>query len=295
MAEPTRRRRSPLLWFVLPAGLVLLAVDLGPMLYALRASFTFWRLIEPGSENDFAGLANYADILGSGEFWSAVGVTVTYAAGSIACGLVFGTAVALALDLDFHARGFFRAAMMIPMVVTPSVIGIFWKLLYEGENGVFNTALHGLGLPGVPWLGLGMALPSMVITDVWQTTPFFMLVILAGLQAIDPSLVEAGRVDGTTRWQGFRHILLPHLVPYMLIAAAFRAIAAMGDFDKIWLLTAGGPGVRTTTITIYAYKTGFSAFDIGRTAAIATIFVAIVLLVSAPLLRHLFRTAAAEA
>jgi multiple sugar transport system permease protein len=181
------------------------------------------------------------------------------------------------------------------MVITPSVIGIFWKLLYEQESGVFNAVLHALGLPGVRWLGLNMALPSMVITDVWQTTPFFMLVILAGLNAIDSSLIEAGRVDGTTRWQSFRYILLPHLVPYMLIAASFRAIAAMGDFDKIWLLTAGGPGVRTTTITIYAYKTGFSAFDIGRTAAIAWIFVVIVLAVSAPLLRHLFRTAAADA
>jgi multiple sugar transport system permease protein len=291
---PRRRLRGQAAWFILPAGLVLLVVYLGPMLYALQASFTHWVLVEPGSEDDPAGLSNYVDILRSRVFWEAVRVTVSYAASSIACGLVLGTAMAMALNLDFYGRTIFRAMMMIPMVITPSVIGIFWKLLYEQESGVFNAALQALGLPGVAWLSLGMALPSMVIMDVWQTTPFFMLVILAGLNSIDPSLIEAGRVDGAGAWQNFRYVLLPHLIPYMLIAASFRAIAAMGDFDKIWLLTAGGPGDQTTTITIYAYKTGFSSFDIGRTAAIAWIFVVIVLIVSAPLLRYLFRTAASE-
>lgn len=294
-----RRDRSAALpgaafWFILPAVLVLLAIYLGPMLYALEASFTRWALVLPGSENDPAGLDNYIEVLGSGEFWNAVRVTITYAACSIACGLVLGTALAMALNLDFFWRSFFRSVMMIPMVITPAVIGIFWKLLYEQESGVFNRLLGALGLPGVPWLGLDMALPSIIVMDVWQTTPFFMLVILAGLQAVNEDLLDAARVDGASRGQLFRFILVPHLLPYMLIAAAFRLIASMGDFDKIWLLTAGGPGSATTTITIFTYKTGFSAFEIGRTAAIAWIFVAIVLATSAPLLRHLFRTALAE-
>lgn len=299
-ATPTRRGRARLtsrnqaIWFVLPAMLVLAGVYLGPMLYALWASFTGWVLVMPGSESDWVGLANYTEVLQSGEFWSAVQVTVTYALFSIACGLTLGTIFALMLNLEFFWKTFFRSAMMIPMVVTPSVIGIFWKLLYEQESGVFNHALRAVGLPGVPWLSLSGALPSIIIMDVWQTTPFFMLVILAGLHSIDESLIDAAKVDGTSRWQMFRFILLPHLLPYMLIAASFRCIAAMGDFDKIWLLTAGGPGDRTTTMTIFTYKTGFSAFDIGRTAAIAWIFVVIVLIVSAPLLRHLFRTAARD-
>jgi multiple sugar transport system permease protein len=293
--RPTRLLAGrPALWFILPAAIVLLGVYLGPMLYALRASFTHWVLVMPGSEDDPAGWENYTDVLASPEFWAAVRVTVTYAASSLACGLVLGTIFALLLNLDFFWRGFFRAAMMIPMVVTPSVIGIFWKLLYEQEDGVFNHALASLGLPKIPWLSLDMALPSMIIMDVWQTTPFFMLVILAGLHSVDDTVIDAARVDGTSRTQMFRYILLPHLVPYMLIAAAFRCIAAMGDFDKIWLLTGGGPGDRTTTMTIYTYKTGFSAFDIGRTAAIAWIFVVVVLTVSFPLLRYLFKTASAD-
>lgn len=286
--------RQPGLWFMLPAALLLLGVYLGPMLYALKASTTFWVLTLPGSHDDWAGLENYSDVLASREFWTTVRVTVSYAAASVCGGLALGTGFALLLKLDFFWRSLFRSVMLIPMVVTPSVIGIFWKLLYEQDDGVFNHALRAIGLPGLPWLGLDMALPSIVLMDVWQTTPFYMLVILAGLHSVDEGLLDAARVDGTSRWQMFRYILLPHLLPYMLIAAAFRGIAAMGDFDKIWLLTAGGPADRTTTMTIYAYKTGFAAFDIGRTAAIAWIFVLVVLAVSLPLLRHMFRTAAAE-
>jgi ABC-type sugar transport system permease subunit len=289
-ASARRQRRSALL-FLAPAACVLVLIYLWPMLFALKASFTAWIFTSPGSENINVGLENYGDVLMSPELWSAVRVTLIYALVSICCGLTLGTIFALLLDAQFYARSFFRSIMIIPMVITPSVIGIFWKLLYEEDSGVFNTALRGLGLPGFSWLDLAMALPSIILMDVWQTTPFFMLVILAGLQALDRNTVDAAKVDGATALQLFRYITLPHLVPYMLIATSFRAIAAMGDFDKIWLLTGGGPGDKTTTITIFAYKTGFSAFDIGRTTAIACIFVVIVLVASSPLLLRLFRSA----
>ena len=291
MLDTTAERRGIALLFLLPAAIILALIYLGPMLFALKASFTAWVLTSPGSENIFIGVENYTDVVSSPEFWSAVRVTVVYALASIVCGLTLGTILALLLDADFHAQSFFRSIMIIPMVITPSVIGIFWKLLYEEDSGVLNAVLAALRLPKVSWLNLDMALPSIVLMDVWQTTPFFMLVILAGLQSMDQNAVEAAKVDGANGRQLFRYITLPHLVPYMLIATSFRAIAAMGDFDKIWLLTGGGPGDRTTTITIFAYKTGFSAFDIGRTTTIAAIFVVIVLVASSPLLWRLFKTA----
>lgn len=286
-----RRNKRAALLFLLPAAAVLALIYLGPMLFALKASFTAWVMTSPGSEDIYIGGENYTEVFASREFWSAVRVTLVYALASIACGLTLGTIFALLLDAEFHGRSFFRSIMIIPMVITPSVIGIFWKLLYEEDSGVFNAVLKALNLPKVSWLNLDMALPSIVAMDVWQTTPFFMLVIFAGLQAMDRNTVDAARVDGATATQLFRYITLPHLVPYMLIATSFRAIAAMGDFDKIWLLTGGGPGDRTTTITIFAYKTGFSAFDIGRTTAIAWIFVAVVLVASSPLLYRLFKNA----
>ncbi len=291
---PDAARRSTAVFFLAPAALVLLAVYLGPMLFALKASFTAWVLPIPGTADIYVGTENYTDVAASAEFWSAVRVTVLYALFSVTCGLTLGTIFALLLDAEFHARSFFRSIMIIPMVITPSVVGIFWKLLFEEDSGVFNAALSSLGLPKVSWLDLNMALPSIVFMDVWQTTPFYMLVILAGLQALDRNTVDAARMDGASELQLLRYITLPHLVPYMLIATSFRAIAAMGDFDKIWLLTGGGPGDRTTTITIFAYKIGFSAFDIGRTTAVAWIFVVVVLVASSPLLWRLFKTAMAD-
>jgi multiple sugar transport system permease protein len=292
-----RGRHSPrlqALWFLLPAIVVLVGIDLGPMLYSMQASLTHWVLTDPGSENDPAGISNYIDVLTSADFWAAVRVTVSYAVSTVAGGLVLGTCFALLLNMEFYFRPFFRSVMMIPMVITPVVIGIFWKLLYEQESGVFNWALSAIGLPPVAWLSNTMALPSVVLMDVWHSTPFFMLVILAGLQTVDANQVEAARIDGASRLQLFRHIILPHLLPYMLIAASFRIITAMNEFDKIWMLTGGGPGNSTTMITLYTFNTGFSSFDIGRVASIAWIFVIIVIAVSSPLLYHLFRVAQSE-
>ena len=285
---------APAFWFVLPAAATLLLVFGGPLVFAMKASFTGWSLVMPGSDQDFVGWENYTDILNSADYRETVRVTLTYTFSAVSCELVLGTCFALLLNTAFFWRGPIRSMMMIPMVMTPAVVGIFWKLLYDQENGVFNWAITTLGLPKVDWLSLNMALPSAVLMDVWQATPFFMLVLLAGLQTMDENLLGAARVDGASAWQVFRFITLPHLVPYMLIAAAFRIIAAMGDFDKIYLLTGGGPGNVTTTMSIYAYLTGFSTFDIGRTSAIAWIFVVIVLAISAPLLWFLFRTARAD-
>ena len=294
LRRPARLAPGAAFWFVLPAAATLLLVFGWPLVFAMKASFTGWSLVMPGSEQDYVGWQNYLDILNSADYRETVLVTLTYTFSAVSCELVLGTCFALLLNTAFFWRGPIRSMMMIPMVMTPAVIGIFWKLLYDQQNGVFNWAITRLGLPRVQWLSLHMALPSAVLMDVWQTTPFFMLVLLAGLQTIDENLLGAARVDGAGGWQVFRYITLPHLVPYMMIAAAFRVIAAMGDFDKIYLLTGGGPGNATTTISIYAYQTGFSTFDMGHTTAIAWIFVLIVLVISAPLLWFLFRTARAD-
>jgi len=292
--QSSRWRPGTAFWFLLPAGVTLMAVYAGPLLYALHASFTAWSLVVPGSDRTYVGLENYQDVLGSREYWRAVTVTLSYALAAVSIELVLGTAFALLLNLDFFARSLFRSLMVIPMVLTPAVIGIFFKLLYEQESGVFNYFLAALGLPRLAWLGVDLSLLAIILTDVWQTTPFFMLILFAGLQSIDENLIAAARVDGASALQILRYITLPFLAPYMLIAAAFRTIAAMGDFDKIFLMTAGGPGDITTTMSIFAFKTGFNAFDIGRTTAIALVFVVIVLAVSSPLLWSLFRTTAAE-
>ena len=187
-----------------------------------------------------------------------------------------------------------RTLLVLPMVLTPAVVGMFWRLLYDDNYGVFNFALTALGLPAVSWLSSSMALFSVILMDVWETSPFFMLVLLAGLQTEDRSTVEAARIDGASGWQITLYLTLPHLVPYLAIAGAFRAIAALSEFDKVYMLTLGGPGSATTTMSLLAYKLGFVGFNIGKVSAMAWVIAIITLVVAAPLIAFLLRGRAAE-
>ena len=278
-------------WFLLPAAAVMLVVLGGPLVVSFYYSFSGWHLTMPGSRSLFVGMANYVGVLTSHEYWQAMLVTLTYAGCAVCLECVLGMVFALLLNLPFFGRGVFRSVMLIPMVVTPAVIGIFWKLFYDEDTGLLNYFLAALSLPSVPWLGVGCAFVSIVLMDVWQSTPFFMLILLAGLQSLDPSIVSAAQIDGANAWQSFRYITLPHLLPYVMIAAAFRAIGALADFDKIFMLTFGGPGNVTTTVSLYAYNTGFKVFDIGRTSAISWTFLGFVLVLTTPLIRYLLRGA----
>ncbi|WP_373414952.1 carbohydrate ABC transporter permease [Ensifer aridi] len=286
-----RIRISTVVWFTLPAAAIMALVLGVPLVYSFYYSLTGWSLVIPGSDQDFIGLLNYTDILRSSEFWASIRVTLIYAVVAVSLECALGILFAVLLNLEFFGRGLFRSLMLIPMVITPAVVGIFWKLLYEQDSGVFNYLLGTLGFEPVPWLSLTVALASVIIMDVWQSTPFFTLIILAGLQSLDRDTVSAAQADGANALQVFRYLTLPHLVPYIMIAAAFRIIGVMADFDKIFLLTLGGPGNVTTTLSVYAYNTGFKVFDIGRTTAISWIYVVFVLAISAPLIWRLFRGA----
>ena len=139
------------------------------------------------------------------------------------------------------------------------------------------------------WLSSTWALTSVILMDVWESSPFFMLVLLAGLQTEDKEAVEAARIDGASGWQIVYYLTLPHLVPYLAIAAAFRAIWSLSEFDKVYMLTLGGPGDATTTMSLYAFKVGFVAFDIGKISAISWVIAVLTLLVTAPLIIFLLR------
>ncbi|MDX0016982.1 ABC transporter permease subunit [Sinorhizobium meliloti] len=285
----SKRTKRPGLWLMLPAAAAMLLAFGAPLIFSAWYSFTGWSLVRPASKSEFVGLSNYTRVLTDHEYWQAIGVTLTYAASAVTIECILGIALALLLNKQMFGRGIFRSLMLIPMVMTPAVVGLFWKLFFEESDGLFNYFLTAAGLPALPWLGVSMALISIVILDVWQATPFFMLIMLAGLQSMDRNIVEAAEIDGASRLQVFRYITLPHLVPYIMVAAAFRIIGALADFDKIYLLTFGGPGNVTTTVSLYAYNRGFKIFDIGQTTAISWLFIILVLTITAPLIWHLLR------
>ena len=275
--------------FLIPAALATLLVLAVPLALSAYFSATGWMITVQGSQSRLVGFANYVAVLTDKAFWTAVGVTLIYTVAGTSIQSVVGLGLALLFRQEFFGRGVLRTLMILPMVLTPAVVGMFWKLLYDDDYGVYNFVLSQVGLPHVSWLSRAMALPSVLLMDVWETSPFFMLVLLAGLQTEDKDAVEAARIDGASSWQIVRYLTLPHLVPYIAIAAAFRAIAALSEFDKVYMLTLGGPGSATTTMSLLNYKLGFVAFNIGRASAMSWIIALITLVVAAPLVAYLLR------
>jgi multiple sugar transport system permease protein/sorbitol/mannitol transport system permease protein len=263
-----------------------LIVPLGMSAYY---SITGWKILQPVTRNKLVWFDNYIDILTDPAFWSSIRVTMIYTVAGVTLESLVGLGLALLFRQVFFGRNLMRTLMILPMVITPAVVGMFWKLLYDPNYGVFNFALTAIGLPAIDWLSQSWALASVILMDVWESSPFFMLVLLAGLQTEDKEAVEAARIDGASSWQVVWYLTLPHLVPYLAIAAAFRAIWSLSEFDKVYMLTLGGPGDATTTMSLYAFKVGFVSFDIGRISAISWIIALLTLVVTAPLVAYLLR------
>ena len=275
--------------FLIPAGLATLLVLAVPLALSAYFSTTGWMITVANSRQHITWLDNYTAVLFDKAFWTAVWVTLIYTVAGATCEAFLGLVLALIFRQSFAGRGILRTLMILPMVLTPAVVGMFWKLLYDVDYGVFNYALSAFGVPPVSWLDRTLALPSVLLMDIWATSPFFMLVLLAGLQTEDRSTIEAARIDGASAWQITRFLTLPHLVPYIAIAAAFRAIGALSEFDKVYMLTLGGPGSATTTMSLLNYKLGFVAFNIGRASAMSWIIAVITLVVASPLVAYLLR------
>lgn len=288
-ARTKRSRRSAAAAFLIPAGITIFLVLALPLALSAYYSITGWMITVAGSRERLVWLGNYIAVLSDKAFWSAVGVTLTYTIVGAICEAGLGLLLALVFRQAFPGRGILRTLMILPMVLTPAVVGMFWKLLYDDDYGVYNYALTLVGLPHASWLSRAMALPSVLLMDIWETSPFFMLVLLAGLQTEDKDAVEAARIDGASGWQIVRYLTLPHLVPYIAIASAFRAIGALSEFDKVYMLTLGGPGSATTTMSLLNYKLGFVAFNIGRASAMSWVIAIITLVVAMPLVLYLLR------
>lgn len=286
---PRRRHLAGAGVFLIPAALTMVLVLVVPLALSAYFSMTGWLITVAGSGNRIVWLHNYVDILTEKSFWNAVAVTLIYTIVGAVCEAALGLLLALGFRHVFPGRGILRTLMILPMVLTPAVVGMFWKLLYDENYGVYNFALSVFGLPGVEWLGRSLALFSVLLMDIWETSPFFMLVLLAGLQTEDKDAVEAARIDGASGWQVTYYLTLPHLVPYLAIASAFRAIGALSEFDKVYMLTLGGPGSATTTMSLLNFKLGFVAFNIGKASAMSWIIALITLLVALPLILYLLR------
>lgn len=268
-------------------------IALAPILYTAWMSFR--RELPIFGISEFAGLDNYRFLLEDARFWSALGTTAWFIALSVPLELVLGVSIALLLNRPFPGRGLARALVLVPWAVPNVVAARFWEWIFNADYGVLN---YLLGLR-INWLGdPGWALYAAVAADVWKTTPFVVLLALAGLQVIPEELYRAARVDGAGAWQLFRHVTLPLLWPVLLIVLLFRTMDAARIFDLIFVLTGGGPANTTETLVVYNYKLFYRTlqFGYGSTLAVATfLFILALSLVYILFLRRIWTRTAAGA
>jgi ABC-type sugar transport system permease subunit len=235
------RREARLAYgMVAPAVATILLVALFPLGWTIWESFHLHDLRMPWLGQPFVGLDNYADVLGDRRFWGAMAHTLWFAVASVSLELVLGCVLALAMNRTFRGRALVRASILIPWAIPTVVAALVWRFMFEGlENWLTHDVLA--------WV-------PVILADTWKETPFVALLLLAGLQGIDPTLYEAARIDGASAWRQFRFVTLPLLMPAILVALIFRTMNAFRVFDLIYVLTGGGPGTATEPIALYTFN-----------------------------------------
>jgi multiple sugar transport system permease protein len=243
---------------IAPTALFALAMTVLPLGYSLLTSLQEFRLGKPPL---FVGLQNYRNLLQDSNFHSSLATTLTYTVAATGIEFVLGLTLALLLKEEFRFQGVIRSSLIIPMVIAPVVVGIIWRLLYNADIGLFSF--------GSVLSSTTLALPALILVDIWEWTPFMFLILLAGLQSLPQEPFEAARVDGASPWNIFVHLTLPMLRPVIVVAILIRALDAFTVFDQVFVLTQGGPGTATEVATLMIYKTAFRFSQYGYGAAMA--------------------------
>jgi multiple sugar transport system permease protein len=270
----SERRLATLL--LLPSVGFLLLMTIFPTIYSLWMSTQQYNLSRPDLAH-FVGLRNYGQLLSDDIFWKAVRITLTFSVSVLVLQFLIGFFIANLFDRERRGMNLLRTLFIIPVFASPVALGLTWRYMYQPGYGLINYLLESVGLPRVNWLAsTEWALPAVIVADVWQWTPFVALILLAGMQSISPEITEAAELDGLTRFQYLRRIVLPLLTPIIVVVGLIRLIDALKTFDLIYIITRGGPGTATYTLPLHAYATGFASFLMGPSAAIAWVVVIIV-------------------
>lgn len=269
------------LTFHLPAFVLLGLITLIPLLYTLKLSFFNYQISQPGSENEFVGLANYIKVFTDMEFYHSIRVTFTYMLVAIVVEVIFGMLIALALNRVINLRRVLTSLTLIPTMVAPIVIGLMYSFFLNPQFGLYQWLVNTMHLP-LPVLWTDdpfLALMMVSIMDIWEWTPYMGLVFLAGMQAIDGEYYEAARVDGATEMALFFKVTLPLMKPVMVTAILLRMMECFKKFDEPWILTGGGPGNATDVLDIFTYRQAFKNFNFSYAAAVCVILFLILIII----------------
>jgi multiple sugar transport system permease protein len=283
--HPMHRRRD--VWILVsPVIVYLVAFSLFPLLYSLAISFFDWD--QQRQAFDFIGLGNYQELLADPVFWQATGNTAILVVAGVSIQILLGTALAIFFDLHLRGTWFVRGVLILPLLLTPIVVGLMWRAMLNPNWGMVNYVLGQLGLPQPLWLAdPSLALFTLVVVDSWQWTPFVMVIVFARLQVLPRDVFEAAATDGAGALQTLWRITLPLLLPAIVFAGIFRAIDAFRSFDIVFGLTYGGPGRLTTTLSFYGWENGQRFFRYGYSSAISYVMVVVAIVMVTLLFRYL--------
>jgi len=261
--------------FITPTIALLLAINIFPLIWTVQASFTNYRANMGWLKERNVGTGNYSDILNDPDLWAGMQTTAHFVFWSILFEVVLGFGLALLVNRKFRGHSFWTTVILLPMMLSPAVVGNFWTFLFQPQVGLFNYVVSffsGIAPSSFQMIGdVGLAPWTIVLVDTWMWTPYVMLICLAGLRSIPDSIYEAAEVDRASTWRTFWSVTLPMVVPFLMLAVLFRAIENFKMFDMVNLLTNGGPGSLTETVSITLKRAAFEKWQTGWSSALAII------------------------
>ena len=273
---------------IAPTFLIVFGLLVYPLGYSIVLSFSN-KILTGSVPFKWVGLENYFDLLeAKSEMWTSVGVTLRFAVVGVLFEFIIGLSLAMLLNREFRGRTWLRVGLLVPLMVPPLASGLIWRIMYDDAFGIFPHLIRTVGANPPIFLGdPDYALYAVVATEVWRSSPFMVLILLAALQAQPIETIEAAEVDGASGWQVFHLITLPFITPVIIVALLFRTVDSLRTFDLIFLLTAGGPGTTTEVISMFIYRWGFRHFKLGFTSAASILLLIATLIICIFYLRML--------
>ncbi len=274
---------TPRYWlFSLPAVLIVAAVIVFPWLFTLYMSAQDWKI---GGGVEFVGLGNFAELMRDARFLESMAHTAYFTVLAVVLPVVFGTAAALVFHREFPFRGLLRTIFVMPMMATPVAVALVWTMMFHPQLGVLNYLLSLVGIGPQGWVyDPATVIPTLILVEVWHWTPLVMLIVLGGLAGLPKEPYESALIDGANDWHMFRHITLPLVWPFIMVAIVIRTIDALKAFDTIFVITQGGPGTASEPLNIFLYLQAFQFYKIGYASAVVVIFFVIIIMLSLLLL-----------
>jgi multiple sugar transport system permease protein len=270
-----RLQRSGPYLVMAPGIILLLLFSVYPTVFLFKISFQQYSPINP--LNPYVGFDNYAQLFQDHNFWNALRVTAIFVVSTVVLEFAIGLGLAIILNRLNAGQRIYQTVILLPIAMAPTIVGLMFRFMMNEQYGVFNYFMELLGMSRTAWLSSPtLALPALVFTDVWQWTPFMMIILLAGLKGLPDEPYEAANIDGASAWQAFRYITIPQLSKIIYIALLLRTIDSLRIYDTIYMMTKGGPINVTSTLSWIVYDQGFKFLEFGYGAAICIVMLIIV-------------------